>query len=430
MTDSGVVVGAAVPQAREGEPCVLPSDLLSELEGLNGLLSADDTDATLRRLCQYAVRLEFATIPPYLTAMYSIRDKRSPAYQLIRSVVMEEMVHLALAANLLKAAGGEPELVPPPSYPVRLFAQDPGGGRGPLLQLMPASPRLFRDTFMRIEQPAEPYAPAQDKAFSTIGQLYKKIGELFRRHTWPPTPGSPQIGDEWNFGNNGGTVIKVTDLTSAEQAINEVIEQGEGADVVPDETRQKFLTSQKWGQYQYYGPRADGTYGPVLGTPYEMSHYAKFRMIADGTTPLPETYPMIAEPSADKYENPLACRLSDLFDRCYGHLVDRLQGALRNPGGDDFFEEVTPLMRVALPVLATQLMQVPVADRAPASTVDPTAGPAFRYPGIVVPTPVEVEITALIDEVRAGSLKGGAPTLEAALRKVRDNIPPGMKADA
>lgn len=50
---------------------------------------------------QNAVTLEFATIPAYTTAMYSMQDKSCDAYRLTSSVAMEEMFHVYQAANWL-----------------------------------------------------------------------------------------------------------------------------------------------------------------------------------------------------------------------------------------------------------------------------------------------------------------------------------------
>ena len=63
----------------------------------------------LRCMLQTAIRLEFSTLPPYLTAFFSIREGCNVEVQdLICSVVMQEMLHMAQAANLLIALGGRP----------------------------------------------------------------------------------------------------------------------------------------------------------------------------------------------------------------------------------------------------------------------------------------------------------------------------------
>lgn len=49
---------------------------------------------------QAAVDLEFWTIPFYMSALYSIKNPSSFAYQLVQSVVYQEMFHVTLAANI------------------------------------------------------------------------------------------------------------------------------------------------------------------------------------------------------------------------------------------------------------------------------------------------------------------------------------------
>jgi len=64
---------------------------------------------------QYAVSLELWTIPFYMSALFSIRDRSSPAFQLIQSIVNQEMLHVQLAANVCNAYGLSPKF-PPPIY--------------------------------------------------------------------------------------------------------------------------------------------------------------------------------------------------------------------------------------------------------------------------------------------------------------------------
>lgn len=64
----------------------------------------------LRDHVQYAVDLELWTIPFYMSALYSIKDPTTEAYQLIQSVVYQEMLHLQLASNISNAFGFPPKL--------------------------------------------------------------------------------------------------------------------------------------------------------------------------------------------------------------------------------------------------------------------------------------------------------------------------------
>jgi Ferritin-like len=61
---------------------------------------------------QAAAELEAWTIPYYLSAMFSVVDRSSEAYQLIQSVVNQEMLHLQLASNIANAYGCSPVLSP------------------------------------------------------------------------------------------------------------------------------------------------------------------------------------------------------------------------------------------------------------------------------------------------------------------------------
>jgi hypothetical protein len=61
---------------------------------------------------QAAAELEAWTIPYYMAAMFSIVDRSSDAYQLIQSVVHQEMLHLQLVANVANCYGYSPVFGP------------------------------------------------------------------------------------------------------------------------------------------------------------------------------------------------------------------------------------------------------------------------------------------------------------------------------
>ncbi len=69
-------------------------------------MSKEEKKKAIIEKLQTAVELEWATIPPYLVAYYSLRPEknREPA-SIIKSVFMQEMLHLVLAANILSAMG-------------------------------------------------------------------------------------------------------------------------------------------------------------------------------------------------------------------------------------------------------------------------------------------------------------------------------------
>jgi hypothetical protein len=192
------------------------------------------TPADLRRHLQWAIELEHATIPPYMCALYSLDPERNAeAAQVIGTVLTEEMLHLALAANLLNAVGGSPRIDAPellPSYPHPL----PHSDGSVQIRLLPFGPEAL-DLFLRIEQPASADAPPQSDRYRTIGQFYAAIDaglrtlcdELGEQAVFRGDP-RRQIG-EMHLPGGGGQVIPVHDLKSAQAALAEIIEQGEGA---------------------------------------------------------------------------------------------------------------------------------------------------------------------------------------------------------
>lgn len=148
--------------------------------------TADD----LHELLQNAVRLEHSTIPPYLTAAYSLKPGTNGAVgQALVSIALEEMLHMAMVSNVLIAIGGRPNFVDPgfvPTYPGRL-PMSVGGGL--VVGLRKFSRDLVKNVFMEIEKPETPlHFPVQPSGlgmpatFATIGQFYAaliaKIAEL------------------------------------------------------------------------------------------------------------------------------------------------------------------------------------------------------------------------------------------------------------
>jgi hypothetical protein len=76
-------------------------------------LPADEWDlGHLHDHLQAAAELEAWTIPYYLSALFSIVDRSSSAYQLVQSVVNQEMLHLQLVGNIANAYGYSPVITP------------------------------------------------------------------------------------------------------------------------------------------------------------------------------------------------------------------------------------------------------------------------------------------------------------------------------
>jgi Ferritin-like len=336
----------------------------------------------LRATAQLAIEVEFTTIPPYLTALYSFTDASSDAYQVLRSVAAEEMFHLNQAANLLIGIGGAPRFTDNavPTYPTYLPSARKTAT--PYVGLFGASRAVFEDVFMAIETPAPYSAPAEGRNYQTIGQLYRAlenaIEDCVKRYgadaVFKQRPGLRQRADIY-IGKFGGRAVEVHDVDSAKFAIQQIVQQGEGA-VDPTRT---LVPHQPFGAYEHYGMRLDGTYGPILGTPFELSHFFKFKNIVEKGG-LGEAHPIASNPRTTDFTNPKALELARLFNKYYSVTLRSLEKTfeITRDQHDIYFEITLPLMHSHLPQLAGTLMRTPLTvDGDP--LVGPNAAPTFEF---------------------------------------------------
>jgi hypothetical protein len=208
------------------------------ISGIRSASSADELGVYL----QNAIMLEHSTIPPYLTAMFSLRSgTNAQIARQIHEIVIEEMLHMSIAANILIAIGGSPSINGRdfvPSYP------------GPLpmnigdleVGIEAFSIGLVKNTFMAIEEPENPIPIKTVDAlgaeeYATIGQFYDAIKDqiqalgpsIFLKPYAPPQVVSP----EW-FGADRSFVI--TDPYTACKAIDLIKIEGEGTSESPFQT--------------------------------------------------------------------------------------------------------------------------------------------------------------------------------------------------
>jgi Ferritin-like len=201
---------------------------------LQRALSANlDTHDGLTKALQQAIELEHATIPTYIYALYSIKPGANLAIAgLVRSIVLEEMLHMSLACNILNAVGGSPIIDNPkfiPTYPGRL----PGSVETELIvPLARFTVDLVANVFMVIEEPEDPLnfpvkplelAPA---APLTIGSFYREIEAQIKAQGEAIFTGDPKRQVTHAF--PAAELFAVTDVNSAVKAIELIVEQGEG----------------------------------------------------------------------------------------------------------------------------------------------------------------------------------------------------------
>lgn len=189
--------------------------------------------ADLREHLQWAIELEHATIPPYLCALYSIHPARNPEVaDIVRSVFVEEMLHLLLAANLLNAVGGRPRIDTPEMlapYPRSL----PHANGSFEVSLLPFGPDAL-EAFLKIEAPSATDAAPQSDNYETIGQFYDAIEHGLRDLSAHLGEANVFCGDLHRqvsdaFSGDEGHVAVINDLTSALAALRQIVVQGEGA---------------------------------------------------------------------------------------------------------------------------------------------------------------------------------------------------------
>ncbi len=331
-----------------------------------------ETPEDLREHVELAIRVELATVPPYLFAMYSIEDQRSEAALLIRSIVVEEMLHAALATNLLLAVGGTPDFAGTkyfPNYPMELPHHRP-----PLtIDLAPCSLDLVQNLFMRIEQPEIHGAPAEPDEFETLGQFYHAleiglatVSERFDIFSNPQS--DSQMSDPGFYrpvaldADDSGGLVRIEDLASAIEAIEIIVHQGEG------------LSDEKWADPSHQ----------------ELTHYYKLARISDGTSPLGSIRNVRTNPRTAEYPEDLQT-VSHLFNAVYRSLylaMDRVFTAGANQGRA--VGVLYLLMADVLSNLGHFLVQQPIGD-------GEYAAPTFEVFNFETDTPL-AEMTALSEE--------------------------------
>jgi hypothetical protein len=213
----------------------------------------------IRSALQTAIAVEHGTMPLYAAAMYSLEVQNYPAYNTLRSVLMEEMLHMAAACNTLAAIGGAPRL-----KQLDPWAITAGLPAGIAPSLKPRFAKLSRrqlDVFMRIESPVEllPETERQGR-HPTIGTFYQSIRRAVVDNAAAVTAAvrgrtvAQQVG-----GNLGYAVIDRKAKDPVEQilaSIDLIIDQGEG---MATTTRSTGKPSQQ-----------------------ELSHYARFAELRFG----------------------------------------------------------------------------------------------------------------------------------------------------
>ena len=342
-------------------------------------------------LLSQASELEHGLMCEYLFAMFSLKRqaKEGPSAdqleaagrwdRMISRVAAQEMLHLALASNLLTAVGAVPHFERP-NFPQQAKYYPPGVQ----LALVPFGERALRH-FLYLERPegteladADGFRVVQAAApitsdsavvpfeedYATVGHLYRGIEQglerLVQRHgeqrvfVGPPDAQITGTFFRWN------ELIPVTDLASAKLAVQTIVEQGEGA-------------------------RGD----------WRNAHFGRFHRILEeflevkrkdpAFEPARPVVPAYVRPPADVADpvlisDPATARIADLFNATYEVLLQLLLRFFVH--SDETAEELTMLADAAqnamfgvLKPIGYLLTSLPVGPGEPGKT----AGPTFDY---------------------------------------------------
>jgi hypothetical protein len=217
-------------------------------------------EALIYMLCQ-AAELEHGIMCQYLFAAFSLKQREDEGLtpeelepvtrwrRTIAHVAAEEMLHLALVQNVLSAIGSAPHLTRP-----NLPAPAHHYPAGVNLTLVPFGERALQH-FMFLERPegmalkgargidpplhdavpliAEGDIVPQPQDFATVGHLYRSIeaglahlaDKFGERNLFVGPPRAQATSADFRWPE----LVAVTDLASAQRALDTILEQGEGA---------------------------------------------------------------------------------------------------------------------------------------------------------------------------------------------------------
>jgi len=349
-----------------------------------------ETREELIFLLSEAAALEHMVMCGYLFASFTFKDRPDEGLttaqheavkrwdRIIRSVATQEMLHLALANNLLTSIGAAPYFGRPNfPHPTRYFAP------GVHLALLPFGEKALRH-FLYLERPesfeledapgfdvrsaAVPNTVGEEivpeaQTFSTIGHLYRGIENGFshmaqklgERRLFVGSAQSQATQEDFGWPQ----LVRVADLATAGRAIDTIITEGEGA-------------RGHWKRAHF------GKFYEVL------NEYLELKREDQGFEPARPAIPACVRQPADvrgmaKITAPFTAGVSDLFNASYELALQMLSRFFMHTEGNarelqTLSESSVKMMVQVLNPLGKQLTTLPVGERHPGRT----AGPSFE----------------------------------------------------
>lgn len=314
----------------------------------------------IKNALQTAVALEHSTLPLYLSAMFSLEVQNYTTYNLVRSVVMEEMVHMAIACNTLAALGGTPKIKKlSPVFPGKGL---PGGAEPDLDAVLARLSVLQVKNFMRLEMPTF-LLPEEfrHEEYPTIGVLYNAIADAIKANaetvrstvrkvlSSPPDTYSNQVGD-----NIGFTTMMLKEnhpdhkdeVQQILDGIEEIVEQGEGAhagDLWADNFDGEESHYARFGEI-YYGARYQEPEGVklTLETQPEFfkGHKIPWPVVTNVLTIPSDGYAALLKAYEKRHGNTeelqAVNKALDGFDELYTGIMDSLEAMWNGPAAQSW----------------------------------------------------------------------------------------------
>jgi CDGSH-type Zn-finger protein/truncated hemoglobin YjbI len=397
-------------------------------------------EALIYMLCE-AAELEHGIMCQYLYAAFSLKQSTDEGLtateaaavqrwrKRISHIATQEMLHMSLVQNLLSAIGGAPHLSRP-NFP-HPATHYPAGVH---LALLPFGESTLRH-FMFLERPegmalhdadgmaafgrAAPAMQAGDivprsQDFATVGHLYRSIEAGIARL-------AGKFGERWLFVGppraqatrqyfGWPELIAVTDGASAQRAIDEILQQGEGP----------------------RGAWKDAHFGQFVEILDEFEQLRQANRAFDPVRPVVtvNVRPSERDTGVPLVTDPLTARVMDLFNVCYEILLTIVQRFFAHTGETDaqlkaLADASVDLMFGAIRPLGDLVTTLPAGPEYPGLT----AGPSFElfYESDYVLPHLQAAWILITERIRqaAAFCEPGAPcspAVAAGLDAVRSSL--------
>ena len=312
-------------------------------------VEAAQSPEDLHEPIQNAITLEFATIPPYLCALFTLKPGADPEIEtILRDIAVDEMLHLTIMGNLKIALKGSPDIVgaaTAPTYPRKLPMNV---GNSVEVHLRKCSIEQVRDVFMEIEKPEDPiiFEAFAERDYATIGEFYRALVTKIEALGDPAfdTDVSKHVSTT-RFGIELNPIMNVQ--TAKDAILDVIVLQGEGTDVSPQDEQGNLA------HYYRFQQIVKGKKLKAIPTPPGWS-FSGADLVLDPAL----VWNMDDDPKTAQYPAGTPARAAvDEFNLLYSSMVRSLDKAFR---GDPVASarEAVRAMR-AMPAAAAKVLAIP-----------------------------------------------------------------------